>query len=148
MGNITHGKRYTRLYNIWVKMKQRCFDKNHTYYERYGGRGIKICKEWKNDFMCFHNWAMSNGYQDNLTIDRIDNNGDYEPSNCRWITLQEQCNNRSTSKLITYKNETHSIADWARKLGTSRNVIWYRLSKGWSIEKTLTTPIRQKKKEP
>ena len=143
----THNGRYTRLYNIWSKMKQRCYDKNHTYYNRYGGRGIVVCDEWKNDFTTFRKWAYENGYTDNLTIDRVNNNGNYEPTNCRWITLQDQCNNRSTTRLLTFNNQTHSIAEWARIYGTSRNVIWYRLKQGWSVEKTLTTPFVKYKKD-
>lgn len=83
----------SRLYNIWVGMRKRCLTKTSAAYKYYGGRGITICKEW-NRFICFHDWAIANGYADNLTIDRIDVNGNYEPSNCRWLTIQEQQKNR------------------------------------------------------
>lgn len=88
--NTTHGKTGIRLYRIWQGMKQRCYYKKSTYYKDYGGRGISICDEWKNDFQVFYNWAMSHGYSDKLSIDRINVDGNYEPSNCRWATNSEQ----------------------------------------------------------
>lgn len=93
-GNIKHGKRHTRLYNIYCGMKERCYNQKSSNYSYYGGRGITICNEWNDDFMSFYNWAMVNGYDDGLSIDRIDVNGNYEPSNCRWVTMKEQSNNR------------------------------------------------------
>lgn len=89
-----HGLYKTRLYNIWVMMKYRCFNPNSPTYKYYGGRGIKVCDEWRNDFKTFYKWAMSNGYEEHLTIDRIDVNGNYEASNCRWATMAEQVKNR------------------------------------------------------
>lgn len=101
---ITHNKTKTRLYNVWNSMKQRCNNPNVKYYRVYGGRGIKVCKEWQNDFLAFHDWAMENGYnteakRGECTIDRIDNDKGYEPSNCRWVTnLENQRNKRKISK--------------------------------------------------
>lgn len=90
----THGKSYTRLYRIWVGMKKRIYNPNEAYYKDYGGRGLKMCKEWTDDFMSFYSWSISNGYAENLSIDRKDNNRGYFPDNCKWSTAKEQANNR------------------------------------------------------
>ena len=110
----THGKCYTRLYIIWTKMKDRTLNTKHKHYNGYGGRGITICEEWKNDFMSFYNWAMKNGYSDKLSIDRIDNDGNYCPENCRWTTrvIQQrnqrmQKNNTSGFKGVSFSKDTN-----------------------------------------
>lgn len=138
--SIKHGKRNTRLYGIWLQMKNRCFNTKTERYKDYGGRGITVCDEWKNDFTKFYDWSISNGYQENLTIDRIDNDGNYEPSNCRWVTVKTQNRNARSNHLITFKGETHCIIEWAEITGLTRGCISNRLRYGWSIEDTLTKP--------
>ena len=135
--NKKHELSKSRLYRIYHHMKDRCYRKTDKRYKRYGGRGIKICNEWLEDFMNFYNWSMANGYQEDLTIDRIDNNGNYEPSNCRWITMKEQCKNYSRNVVLTYKNETHCMKEWSEILNIKYETIKYRIKKGYSIEKIL-----------
>ena len=94
-----HGKSYTRLHRIWACMKQRCYYPKRHNYHNYGGRGITICDEWRTDFQAFYDWAMANGYNDNLSIDRVDVNGNYRPENCRWATMKEQQNNRRNTRI-------------------------------------------------
>lgn len=141
--NFKHGFKHTRIYNVWAGIKARCYNPNNKSYKDYGGRGIIMCDEWKNGFINFKNWAISNGYNDNLTIDRINVNGDYEPSNCRWATKKEQCNNRTTNKFITYKNEIHTLAEWSEIVGIKYKCLHKRIKYfNWSIEKAFNTPIK------
>lgn len=112
LGRTTHGQEGTRLYRIWQGAKRRCNDKNSACYDRYGGRGITVCEEWNNSFVPFYEWAINNGYTEELTLDRIDNNGNYEPSNCRWATMQEQSNNRRSNIKITIGNATKTLMQW------------------------------------
>ena len=131
----THGLSNTHLFRIWCDMRKRCANPNAMHFHRYGGRGIKVCNEWQN-FELFYKWAMANGYQENLTIDRIDNDGNYEPSNCRWATQKEQQNNRSTNKLITFEGETLNLTQWSKKTGISYRKLVDRLGKlNWSVER-------------
>ena len=108
----THNLSKTRLYEIWSGIKARCFNKNNARWNRYGGRGITVCNEWSNDFKSFYDWANTHGYKENLTIDRIDNNGDYEPSNCRWVDNKTQCRNRTSNIDITIGNSTRTLTEW------------------------------------
>lgn len=141
--NKKHGKWKTRLYKTWCNMKSRCNNKNATAYERYGGRGIRVCDEWLYDFESFQRWALDNGYTDGLSIDRINNDGDYCPSNCRWINQREQSNNTSRNHLITYDGETHSISEWADIKGISPKTLWNRIDRGWSVERALTQLVKR-----
>lgn len=116
----------------------RCYRKEHNSYKYYGARGISVCDEWQT-FEPFYQWALSNGYKENLTLDRINNDGNYEPSNCRWITIKEQANNRRTNRLIIYNGETKTISEWAELLGITHQALEYRLnSPSWTIEEALT----------
>ena len=135
--NTKHGGKGTRLYEIWKNMNRRCRDQRAVNYERYGGRGISVCEEWKNSFKAFQNWALANGYRDDLSIDRIDNSGNYEPSNCRWETATAQSNNRRSNHTLTVNGETHTIAEWARITGIKQGNILARVRLGWSPEKAL-----------
>ena len=122
-------------------MKQRCLNKNSKDYANYGGRGIKIYQEWIDNPITFYNWAINNGYNDNLSIDRIDNNGNYEPSNCRWVTPKEQARNRRNNKLITYNNETHCISEWAEITGIPRKCLEYRIRKWESLDRIFNRQV-------
>lgn len=129
----------TRLYRIWKSMHTRCYNPNDEHYNDYGARGIIICDSWKNNYLNFYHWAINNGYNDNLTIDRIDVNGIYEPSNCRWATDKEQQNNKRSNIYLTYNNETHTIKEWHDIIGTIKlSTLYYRYHNGWSAEDILT----------
>lgn len=134
----THGGKHSRLYNIWCAMKDRCYRSSNHVYKDYGGRGIYVCEEWKSDFSNFRDWAMNNGYNDHLTIDRIDVNGIYEPSNCRWADMNVQANNRRNSIRIEYNGECHSIPEWSKITGISYDTIHGRYSAGMSVEDILS----------
>lgn len=140
-GWYKHGGTGTRLYSCWATMKYRCHNTNAQGYKRYGGRGINVCDEWANSFLQFKEWALNNGYADNLTIDRIDNNKGYSPENCRWATAKEQGRNRGDNRLLTLNGETKTLIEWAEIAGIGVATLHSRLFKhGWSLEKSLTTP--------
>ena len=133
-----------RLYRIHHLMICRCYTKSTTSYERYGGRGITVCDEWRNKengFLNFYKWSMENGYSENLTIDRIDNDGNYEPANCRWVDRMEQANNTSRNVYIEYQGLKKTISEWSRYLGIDRRTLDKRLRKGWGIEKAFSKPV-------
>jgi hypothetical protein len=133
----------TRLYHIWGGMKCRCSCPTNKDYPNYGGRGIGVCEEWKNDFSAFMKWAFENGYTDELTLDRIDTNGNYCPENCRWVTNLVQQNNKRTSHYIEHNGEKHTIAEWARMLGLRRDTLRQRVLAGWPLDKILSSNKRK-----
>lgn len=141
--NIKHGgataENKERLYSIWKGMISRCRKD-----DRYAGRGVAVCDEWK-EYSKFRDWAYSSGYDaaapfGECTIDRINNDGDYEPNNCRWVSLEAQANNTRKNRHIVYNGETKTISEWARTIGISADALWYRLKNGWSIEDAITIP--------
>ena len=123
-------------------MKARCYNKNHEAFSRYGGRGILVCEEWRKDSYGFREWAVAHGYRDDLTLDRIDVNGNYCPDNCRWVTRKEQNNNRSDNRKLTFNGRTQSIPEWAEELGLSYGGLYDRLRRGLPIEMVLTPRMR------
>lgn len=113
------GRTKTRLYQIYTSMKDRCYRENARDYHRYGARGIKVCSEWLDSFDIFRTWALQNGYSDDLTLDRIQNDLGYSPDNCRWVTKKAQANNRSNTLIITFEGVTRTASEWAELLGVS-----------------------------
>lgn len=138
--NYKDGRKGTRLYSIYNNMLTRCNNPNSTHYHRYGGRGIKVCGEWENSFESFYKWATSNGYSETLTLDRHDNDGNYEPSNCRWRTVREQTLNTSRNHLIEFGGEIKPLTKWCSEFDINPKTVRDRLSRGWEIEKALKTP--------
>lgn len=121
-----HGMASTKLYRVYLSMRERCEKPSCSEYYRYGGRGIRVCDEWKNDRNSFFEWALKNGYKEGLQIDREDNDGDYEPSNCRWVTQIENCNNTSRNVFIEHNGEIHTLSEWSRILKINRSTIYSR----------------------
>lgn len=136
-----HGGTGTRLHKIWLSMRERCYRVRHVHYKHYGGRGIKICDEWQN-FATFRNWALSNGYRDDLTIDRINYNGDYSPDNCKWSTMKEQQNNKRTNRIIVYHGKKYTLTELAEKSGLNITTLRERINMGWSLEDAVNRPVR------
>lgn len=145
-----HHESQTRLYKIYIGMKRRCYGEYDKRYDRYGGRGIVICDEWLGEygFVNFRDWSYQNGYKEDLTIDRKDNDGNYEPSNCQWVTMQEQNRNTSRNIHITYKDVTLTATEWGNKLGINPQVVIHRYKQGLSAEEILTRPVKKVSKKP
>lgn len=139
----SHGGSQTRLYRIWKGMRNRCYNPKAHEYDNYGGRGIRICEAWHN-FEVFRDWALQNGYSKDLTIERKDSSGMYEPSNCIWIPLPDQGKNTSRIRYIEYGGKTMSLADWSKELGGGPNLVTTRLQRGWSEEAAVTTPPKKR----
>ena len=142
---IKYSVRNNKLYHVWYGMVDRCKNPKHKFYHRYGGRGICVCDEWI-DYDMFATWALANGYKEGLSIDRINNDGNYEPSNCRWATTKEQHNNTSQCSFKTINGITKSVSEWAEEYGIRHGLVLHRLSRGMSIEDALTTESKYRGK--
>jgi len=141
-GSIKHGLYKIKLYQVWADMISRCKNPNGKYYKHYGGRGIKVCPGWRNDFMIFRRWALGHGYKHYLTIDRIDNDGDYEPSNCRFITMKKQNRNQSNNRLITINGVTKTLIEYAEQAGINWYTLRYRIDAGWPEYRLLEPTVK------
>lgn len=137
----THDESKTNLYHTLQCMKDRCSNPKNVQYADYGGRGIKVCDEWLHDYEAFRDWALANGYRKGLSIDRINNDGDYEPSNCRWTDMKTQCRNRRSNRMLTINGETHCLIEWAEIVGINASSINTRLRRGWSAYDAVFRPI-------
>lgn len=136
-----HGEAHTRLFYTWVGMRDRCNNPRNKRYENYGGRGITVCEEWENSYEAFAKWARENGYADNLTIDRIDVDGNYEPSNCRWADLKTQMRNRTDNHYITIDGVTRPLVEWCEIYGQKYSVVHSRITAlGWDAKDALERP--------
>ena len=143
-----HPKEWKRIFSIWRHMKSRCYDENVREYKWYGKKGVTMCDEWLNSFETFFNWSISNGYKENLTIDRIDCNGNYCPENCRWTTKYVQDRNKTSNTWITYNNETMVMSDWAKRYNINSATLYSRIfERNWSIEDALNIPTLNKWEE-
>lgn len=144
----THGMTDTRLYRVWNDIKMRCYQKKHINYADYGGRGIAMCDEWHYDFVLFKDWAYENGYDETAprgkcTIDRIDPDGNYEPSNCRWVNMTVQANNKRRTKRYEFNGEAHTLAEWSAIKHIKPNTLRHRIVlAGWPIDKALTEEVK------
>lgn len=143
--NYKHGETGTRLHKIWCSMHERCERPKHTHYKDYGGRGIKVCDEW-GEYLPFAEWARANGYSEQLTLDRIDNDGDYEPNNCRWVTVREQQNNKRSNRVIMYHGKEYTLTQLAEYAGLKKTTLKERLNNGWSVEDAVERPVRKRTK--
>ena len=135
--SITHNLSKHPLYTSWVGMRNRCYFKKHNRYKHYGAKGINVCEEWKNTFIDFYNWAISNGWNKGLSIDRIDNNKDYCPSNCKFSTTKEQNRNRTSNVTLTIDGVSKIIIEWAETVNISPTIIRDRIKRGWSIKESV-----------
>lgn len=144
----THRHSKTRLYRVWASIKNRCYNEKVDNYKYYGGKGVKMCDEWKDSFEAFEKWAYENGYDETAgaqkcTIDRIDVLKDYEPSNCRWVNHVVQCNNQTSNVILELNGESHTMAEWARILGVKYTTLRGRIYRGMPPERALTEEVRR-----
>ncbi len=147
ISNIAKGHSKERLYRIWYKMKVRCYKEDDEHYKWYGGRGIRVCDEWLNDFLIFREWALTHGYSRTLSIDRIDVNGNYEPSNCRWVSQKIQANNKSSNRHVEFQGKEYTVAQFAELLNYNYFTVQNRLRWGWTPERIAQIPEKGKNNE-
>lgn len=147
--NMSHGGAHTRLYQVWSNMRRRCSDPKNNRYQNYGDRGIRVCEEWEH-FENFREWAYATGYDDKApygvcTIERINTDGNYEPSNCTWKSIKEQCSNRTSNILITYNGKTLTATEWEKELHFSKDRVCMRIRRGWTPIEAVSIPIGGKR---
>lgn len=143
MFQFRHGLKHHPLYDVWGKMKSRCYKPNDKDYSDYGGRGITVCMEWKEDFKVFYDWCMANGYEKGLEMDRRENDGNYSPDNCRFVTRSQNMRNTRRNNMVTYNGETKPLVEWSEILGIKRYTLFGRIFKyGWTIERAFNTPVQ------
>lgn len=144
--NSTHGQRNTPIYRSWRGMKNRCYNRKIKEFARYGARGITVCDEWRNDFQSFYEWSIKNGWQEGLSVDRIDNNSGYSPDNCRWATDKQQSNNRRDNISVTHNGRTMTLAQWSREPQciVSLACLRQRLRAGMPFSEATMKPSRRK----
>lgn len=140
---MKHGYAKTRIYSIWVMMRQRCYNTNNKDFYNYGAVGIKVCDSWLRDCTAFINWAMENGYNETLTLDRIDSYGNYEPNNCRWATIEEQANNKKNTIYVEMNGLLYTLTDLSKLYGIRRETIEMRYIRGDRGER-LIRPARKR----
>lgn len=139
----THRSSSSKLYGVWCSMKSRCNNANDKHYIDYGARGISVCSEWNCDYTLFEKWALNNGYRDGLSIDRIDNDSGYNPSNCRWTNRKVQAGNRRSNRVISFRGESHTLSEWADIVGMNYKTLHTRLRSGWTVNRALTENIQK-----
>lgn len=139
--NTTHGGTGTKLYDVWQSMRGRVNNYNDKHYKDYGGRGVTVCNEWA-EYESFFKWSKKNGYKEGLYIDRINNNGNYEPSNCRWVTNKKNCNNKRNNRLIEYNGDIKTLQEWADLHNIKRTTLCTRLKCGCNVDMALNKPVK------
>ena len=132
-----------RLYGIWKGIKRRCLNANYHHFSNYGGRGIKLCDDWKKSYHSFESWALSHGYEDSLSIERIDTDKGYFPDNCTWETSEEQNNNTRRNHYVEFRGGLYTIAELSKMYGIKQNTLLYRLRRGWGVDRAVTTEVQK-----
>lgn len=139
---LVHKWSYTNLYRRWIAMRQRCYCETSGSYGDYGARGVRVCSEWKDSFASFRDWALDSGFKESLTLDRIDGNGDYEPSNCRWVTARQNNNNKRNNRHVTAFGETKNLCEWVndKRCQVPKGTLTRRIWQGWNPVDAITFP--------